>query len=146
MNFRLVLEFPGEASIMTENLTQLKLQIYPTSEEDKERLAKVTLQLRQRLLELDIERVDPDKTGEIPEGVRGDAFTIGALILTLAASGGVFTKLIDTLQSWLTERGDSSLTIEIDGDKLTISGKPYTSQQQLIDLFIARHTKATNQS
>jgi hypothetical protein len=119
---------------MTE-LTHLKLQIDPASEEDRERLAEVT-----QLLELDIERVDPDKTGEIPEGARGDPFTIGALILNLAATNGLFCKLIDTLQLWLTNRGRSSLSLEIGGDKLTLDGKPSTSQQQLIDLFIARHT------
>ncbi len=60
---------------MTDELAVMKIQIDPGSEEDMERLAEGTRQLRQHLLELDVEKVDPDRTGEIPEGARGDPFT-----------------------------------------------------------------------
>jgi hypothetical protein len=126
---------------MTQNLTQLRLQVDAMPEEDIERLGEVTRQLRQEILELDIEKVDADRTAELPEGARGDPFTIGALILTLATSGGVFTKLIDTLQSWLKNRNRNSLSLEIGGDKLTLVGNPTSSQQQLIDLFISHHAR-----
>jgi hypothetical protein len=125
---------------MTE-LSILKIQLEKSSDEDDERLGKVTSQLRQDLLDLDIEKVEPDRTGKIPEGARGDPFTLGTLILTLAASGGVFSKLIDTLQLWLNNRGSRHLTLEMDGDKLVLDGNPTKSQQQLIDLFINRHTR-----
>ena len=122
-------------------LSTLKIHLEQSPDEDDERLGKITSQLRKELLQLDIENVEPDRTGKLPEGARGDPFTLGTLILTLAASGGVFSKLIDTLQSWLNNRGSRHLTLEMDGDKITLDGIPTKSQQQLIDLFINRHTK-----
>jgi len=125
---------------MTE-LSTLKIQVEKSPDEEDEMLGKITGQLRHELLELDIEKVEPNRTGKLPEGARGDPFTLGTLILTLAASGGIFSKLIDTLQLWLQNRGSRQLSLEIDGDKLTINGNPTKSQQQLIDLFINRHTR-----
>lgn len=117
-----------EAYTMHDQSTLLRLQVNQMPDEDRERLGEVT---RNELLGLDIERADPERTGELPEGARGDPFTIGTLILTMAASGGLFSKLKDTLQSWLNNRGCSNLSIEADGDKLTLDGNPTGSQLQL---------------
>jgi hypothetical protein len=59
--------------------------------------------------------------------------------VTLAASGGVLTTLINTLQSWLSRRDNHSVTLEIGDDKLVITSASTKEQRMLIDAFIARH-------
>jgi hypothetical protein len=120
-------------------MSTLKIQLEKSTDEDDERLGKVTSQLRHELLELEIEKAEPDRTGKIPEGARGDPFALGTLVVTLVTP--VIPKLIDILQSWRMNRGSRPLSLEIDGDKITIDGNPTKEQQRLIDLFINRHTR-----
>jgi hypothetical protein len=61
---------------------------------------------RAELAELDIESVDLVADGIAPDGVKGtDPVTVGAIIVALSASGGVFTALIETLRDWLGRQG-----------------------------------------
>jgi hypothetical protein len=67
-------------------------------EADAERLETLTLALLQQLRDLDeIESVERE-TGQAKEGAKGDAVTVGAVALGIAAAG--LPKLIDLLQQW----------------------------------------------
>ena len=125
---------------MPEQTTQLMLDIDAGPDVDEEELAELTHQLRGELLELDVEAVDLVRAGEAPERAKvGDPITWGALLVALAASGGVLTTLINTLQSWLTRHERRSVTLEIDGDKLEVSGISSEEQQRLINAWLSRH-------
>jgi hypothetical protein len=106
---------------------------------DPEYLAKLTQQLRNDLLELDVEDVALSGAEKVPEGRKGDAVTWGQLIIALAASGGVFTTLITLLQTWVTRHQGYKLALEIDGDKLEITGISSKEQKRLIDEWLSRH-------
>lgn len=125
---------------MTNQATQLRLTLNAEPETDGEELEKLTRQLREELLELDVQAVDLMTDGLIPAKAKaGDPITWGTLLLTLAASGGVFTALIRVLQAWLTRHERRSITLEIEGDKLQVTGITSAEQQQLIDAWLNRH-------
>jgi hypothetical protein len=124
---------------MSEQIVTLNLTIQTGFGNDEEYSAKITQGLGNEILELDVEDVRWPKE-DIPEGSKGgDAVTWGQLIITLAASGGVFTTLITLLQAWVSRYERHALTLEIDGDKLEITGISTEEQKRLIDEWMSRH-------
>ena len=124
---------------MTSDQIRLQLNIDADQEPDVEELAYLTRQLREDLLHLDVETVDLARAGEAPTGTKAvDPVTAGTLLVTLAASGGVITTLINALQSWLTRHERRSLTLEMGGDKLEVTGVSSEEQQRLIEAWLSR--------
>lgn len=127
---------------MSNQVSKLILNLTLDPETNAEELSETTQQLRQELLEIDLDSVDFVSSGEAPSQTKsGDPITLGALLLTLAASGGVITTLINALQSWTTRHERHSVTLEIDGDKLEIHGISSDEQKQLISSWLARNSK-----
>ncbi|MDV9168567.1 hypothetical protein R6V09_00195 [Streptomyces sp. W16] len=104
-----------------------------------ERLAR---QLRAEIAELDVESVRPGRGGPVPDGAKGaDPVALGAIVVALGASGGVFTALIETLRDWL---GRSSarhrVSLTIDGDTIELERAAVAERRDPIDAYIRRHT------
>jgi len=57
-----------------------------------------------------------------PELKSGNHVISGALLIAALGSSGVFSPLIDLLKTWLTRYSLRSVTLELDGDKLGVSG------------------------
>ncbi len=129
---------------MSEGQLELTLMLDAGFDVDKEELEMATLRLRNELLDLDVEKVDLLKTGDVPEGAKGDPVSWGTLLLTLDASGGVITTLINSAQSWLTRNDRKSITLEINGDKLDIKGVSTDEQTRLINEWLSRHLDREN--
>ncbi len=124
---------------------ELYLNIKPSPEDDIEELQKLTLQLRQDISELDVEKVDYIRAEEIPPGAKaGDMITWGSLLISIATSaaagsGGLLPALVTTVQSWLTRRQEKrTISIEIGGDKLEVSAISSEDQKRIIDTWINR--------
>jgi hypothetical protein len=125
---------------MTERVARLAMRIETDSEADAEELAELAVYLREQLLELDIESADPTTAGPAPPGTRaGEIFVAGALTVMLAQSSGLFTALIDRVQSWVSPVGGRSVKLEIDGDVLEVNGITGRDQRELIKAWIDRH-------
>ena len=127
---------------MTDQTTQLVLDIGAGPDTDLEELADLTLQLREELWELDLDTVDLVRAGEVPERAKaGDPIAWGDLVLTLVTSSAALVTLISTLKAWLKpyQRRDCSVTIELDGDRLEVTGISSEEQQYLIDTWLRRH-------
>lgn len=115
---------------------RLMLNINAGSEIDNEKVADLTLQLRENLLELDVEAVDLVGEGKAPVGARAGGSVIwGTLLLTL--SHEALKTVIGYIQSWLGATGCRSVDIKIGGNKLKVTGVSSKDQQRLIDTFIA---------
>lgn len=126
---------------MSGQTTQLMLNVDAGPETDGEELEYLTRQLREELAELEVETVDLVRAGSVPQGAKaGDPMTWGALLVALTASGGVLTALISALQSWLTRHERRSVTLDISGDTLEVTGISSDEQQRLINAWINRHT------
>ena len=120
-------------------LDKLTLTIAPEPADDDEELERIVSQLRDELLELDVEAVDTAPGEEPPEGAKVvESVDWNALVVTLVASGGVLHKVIGAVQSWLTRHERSSVTLEIDGHRLELTGIPPDERQRIIDAWISR--------
>jgi hypothetical protein len=126
---------------MTDQTVRIHLGLDDTSPEaDAEESERAARQLRDGLLELDVQTVEFAPGGETPEGTKaGVPPDLSTILLTLAASGGVLTTIIGVLQSWLTRHERRSVTLEIDGDKIEITGISSEEQKRLIDAWMRRH-------
>jgi len=123
---------------------QLTLKISPQADEDAADLTRLTRQLRAELTELDVDSVEPLGDGQPQAHTKGlDLAAWGGLAIALAASGGVLTTLINTLQAWLTRHERRSVTLEIAGDKLQVTGLSSQEQSRLIETWVGRHTKSS---
>jgi hypothetical protein len=126
---------------MTERIARLGLCIDAGTEADAAELDELAVQLREQLLELDIEGADRATVGQAPPGARaGDILLAGALIVMLVQSSGLLSALVETVQSWLSRSNGRSVKLEIDGDVLEVTGITRTDQRELIKTWIDRHT------
>ena len=125
---------------MSRNTTQLTVTLDAEPDTDAEDMERLTRQLRDELSELDMQ-AGFVTGGLAPTNAKtGDVIEWGTLLLTLAASGGVITTLINVIQAWLTNRNQpAAVTVEMGSDKLQITGNPSPEQQRLIEAFLRRH-------
>lgn len=130
---------------MADPTKQLMLRVEVSTEVDAEELADATRQLREELIELEVDDVNfvhdtdiPDKSKALP------AINWTTLVVTLAASGGVLTTLINALQSWLSRNEQSSISLEIEGDKLEVTGVSSEEKRRLIKSWLSRHQRRTD--
>ncbi len=125
---------------MTNQPVRLLLHVDTELEPNGEELETLTYQLREELEELDHLHVDFVSQGEVPEKAKvAEPITFGTLILTLAASGGVLTTLISAIQGWLNRNGQRSVTLEMGGDKLVVTGISSEEQRRLINDWLTRN-------
>ena len=104
--------------------------------EERDELARA---LRDELLQLDVDAVDRPETAA-PDGTRGaGAVELGTLLVTFGQSAlGIVTS---TIARWVARRGGRSVTLELDGDRIELSGVSADDQRRLIETFVARHAE-----
>lgn len=126
---------------MTRSGTDLAVQV-EADEADLEQLDELTRQLREELLQLEVERVEAPRGGPAPPGTRaGEVAAVGALLVGLAGKVGLLPVVVDTIRGWLTRaRQPGVVKLEMDGDVLEVTGASSAQQQQLIEAWLARHT------
>lgn len=118
----------------------LKVHLDAEPDADASEVAELARNLRMRLLELDVEQVEPAR-GTAPAGSKtGDLATWQTLLVTLAASGGVLTTVISGINGWLSQRREpTSVVIEVDGDSITLPNATAEERMSLINMFLERH-------
>ncbi|MFI5175146.1 MAG: hypothetical protein ACHQKY_09835 [Terriglobia bacterium] len=126
---------------MVDLSNQIMLNIDAGPDTDPEDVSELTHRLRNELLELDVDGVEPVRGGAAPAGAKGDPLTLSALLVTLAPV--VLPALITTVQSWLNRHDRTSLTLERNGEKVVLTGNPSKQQQQIIDAWMSRQKAAT---
>lgn len=119
---------------------RVRLVVEPQDESDPDVADRLARRLRAEVAELDIESVAL-ADGTVPELAKGaDAVTIGALVVALSASGGVFTALIETVRDWLSRQSARhKISVTIDGDTIELERAASEQKQALIEAYIARH-------
>ena len=132
---------------MVDRTTQVRLTINAGSDTDVSELEELTLRLKEELADLDeVESIEMARAGETPAGAKaGDAVLLGDLVMQLLAAGGVLTTMIGALQAWLKRHGRRSVSVEIGGDKLEVTGLSSQEQRRLVDAWIARHSSTEAQ-
>ncbi|OAR23266.1 hypothetical protein A8W25_27615 [Streptomyces sp. ERV7] len=122
-------------------MREVLLSLTPDEESDAEDTDRLMRRLRAELRELDVDVLRPVPASELPAGAKGgDPVTVGAIVVALSASGGVFTVLIDTLRDWLgRQSARHRISVTIDGDTIELEHATAEERRELIDGFVRRH-------
>lgn len=108
---------------------------------DEGRLDLLHRQLRAQLDDVTSLDASLGAPAAVPDGARGlDAATVSTLAVALLGSGGL-TALLASVRDWLG-RGHAAprtVRLEIAGDVIELTGADEDEQDELVDLFLARH-------
>jgi hypothetical protein len=117
----------------------MKLILSDSDEHDPDSLDRDVRRLRAEMLRLDVQAVTtPTVPG--PDGARGvDVVQLGALLVTLVPSAEVLGYVFDLVKTWLNGRSSRSITVEIDGDVIEVTGATRADIGRLVEVFAARH-------
>jgi hypothetical protein len=123
---------------MAESADELKLQIQPETNADAEELANLAVQLLRELRELDVQSIEVERTGEVPEGAKAvDVLAIGTLVVKLGpVAVGAVARIV---QGWLNRATARSVKLQIDSDLIELTGASSQDQERLIALMEAKH-------
>jgi len=117
------------------------LSIVATSIEDypdPEELQLSVDALREDLLSLEVDRVDLSEGGPAPEGSRaGVTQAVGSLLVLLAPTLPLLEGLVGVVVAWLERTGGRSVALEIDGNRLELTGVSRADQRQLAHEWVA---------
>lgn len=116
---------------------QVSIDIDAGPGSDRAEVADLVVELRNELVEHEL---DPTVVGSAaPPGAKGALVELGSTMVVLAASGGVLTTLVGTLQAWLLRHAGSRIAIELDGDKLELTDATDEERRRAVALWLARH-------
>jgi Effector Associated Constant Component 1 len=116
-------------------MTEIRLHIGGYPDSDAEERADLAWRLREEMLGLGVDKVAHPST-QPPPGAKGGAVEWAQLVVTLAGSA---PPLIMALQGWLGRHPSAAVTLEIDGDTLTLGEASPDEQRRLVETFLARH-------
>jgi len=121
---------------------KLRLQLAEVGA-DAERLDRLSRLLRRELLEMEVEEVAALPAGPPPPGTRAfEVAAVGGLLVTIGQSVSGLEAIVSAVRQWLARgRGmRRAVRLEISGDVLELSDATAADQEQLVRLFVNRHT------
>ncbi len=123
---------------MTGVATEMRIELFEP-DADLEALDELTRNLREELLELDVDSVSTPTAGPAPVGSKGlELAAIGALLVQVKGSVQMVSAVVTAVRSWL-QRGSSpnrTLKVTVDGRTLELSAATAEQQQQVVDEFV----------
>lgn len=122
-------------------LRALVLVVKSELDVDPDEVDRLVRQLRAELTDLDVESVAAASSEKSPPGAKGgNLLHVGALLVTLSATGGVFSVLIEAVRDWLARQvAAQRISVTIDGDTIELERGTARERSALIEAFIRRH-------
>lgn len=115
---------------------RMHLVLTGSRDSDQEELDELTLQLRERLLELDVDGVELNRSGDVPAGAKPvDAIAVGALAVTAAPF--VLRSVLDLVRTWIENRPVRTVAITLGEDSLELEAVSSADQRRLMEAFLA---------
>ena len=99
----------------------VRVEVGGSDDLDARALEALTLELEEELRALDVDAVEP-ATHEAPEGARGDAITLGVLLVK--AGPTALRAVVGAVQGWLKRSQARSVRIKIGEDELEVTAYP----------------------
>ena len=125
---------------MPADWLSLRVELDADADADAEERDELTRALRAELLDLAVESVARPET-PAPDGARGaGAVELGTLLVTFGQ--GALGLVTSTIARWVQRRGGRSVSLELDGDRIELTGVSVEDQRRLIETFVARHAEA----
>jgi hypothetical protein len=127
-------------------LRDLVLVVEAQPDVDPDEVDRSVRQLHTELKGLDVESVTPLALENAPPGAKGvDPFSLGTLLITLSATGGVFPVMIETVRDWLARHAATRrISVTIDGDTLVLEQSSAQERTALIDAYLRRSARPTD--
>jgi hypothetical protein len=129
-------------STSKQETRQVVLRLSTIGEVAEDERETITRRLRRELLDLDVDSVTSLPSADLPPNAKADPFTVGALLLSLTASGGIITTLIAAINDWLGRHQDvSHISVTIEGDTLEIDRATASQRREIMQAYIDRHSR-----
>jgi hypothetical protein len=123
---------------MHEDKAKLEVRLAIEGDAPAEESDELTVNLRQELLELDVDAVDRRRAEEAPPGARGgESADLAGLVVTLAPT--VLGSVVETIRAWLSRDRGRSARLQLGDDVLELSDASPEQQEQLVAAFLARN-------
>ncbi|MGV9395132.1 hypothetical protein [Streptomyces sp. NPDC003668] len=117
---------------------EIRVELEGAADSDQEELESLTLELRQHLLDFEVERAELARRTVAPDGTKVvGALTVGTLIVTVGIP--LLPKLLDVITAWIENRPVRTATVTIGEDSIEMEALSSADQRRLIDAFIAAH-------
>ncbi|GAA0896066.1 effector-associated constant component EACC1 [Pseudonocardia zijingensis] len=129
-----------------QRTVDVRLELQPDPESSPEERELAVRRLRRELSEIDLDTdLDVVRTGgapAVPPGSKAaDPVTIGAIVLAMSASGGVFAAVVETIKDWLNRQADRHrITLTVDGDTIELARATAEERETLVEAFVRRHS------
>jgi hypothetical protein len=125
-------------------MPQLKVNIKPEKEDDKQEIDSLSRNLRDDLLHLNVEEVHLLYEKPPPGSRALDGVAIGSMIIDFV-SGGAIKEISQTVQAWIQRNENRSITMEMpDGEKIDVKGISGKDQGKMIDAWVKRQMQRMN--
>jgi len=106
-------------------------------------LDSLTANLRQELLQLDVNDVTRLREGPPPPGAKAvELVALASLVIAVGNIAGALSSVVHTIQGWVGHKPDRKVRLEMDGDVIELSSATTGQQQQLVDEWLTRHGTA----
>lgn len=117
---------------------ELRVDLGLDRDADPAEVDAATRQLRNELLELDVDDVQRVQKGSPPPGARAvDVAVLGSLAVT--AGQEVIGAVFRALAQWLGRGANRSVKLTIGEDSIELSGASADDQRKLLESFLDRH-------
>ena len=127
---------------MSDQQLQLRVALELDPAADAAEVEERTLQLREELLELDVDGVQQPSIGPPPEGAKGvEAALLGTLVVT--AGREMVSAVVHLIAGWLSRGGGRSIKLQLDDDVIELSNASKEEQQRAMEAFLARHAPSS---
>lgn len=115
----------------------LRMRLQPQPYDDADDLDEATQQLRDVLLDLEVDAVRPLEDPAVPLDAKGVAALAGWLAVQMGGFAGI-RAIIAAIREW-AGRSNRQVEVTIDGDTLKVSGISSAQQDKLINDWLDRH-------
>ncbi|QFZ19863.1 effector-associated constant component EACC1 [Saccharothrix syringae] len=125
----------------TEDERVVLLVVEPDPDVDPDSADRLARRLRTEVAQLDVD-ARLAAAGPSPEGAKvGDPVALGAVLVALSASGGVFPLLVETVRDWLARQAARHrVSLTVDGDTITLEKATAAERRALVDAYVQRHS------
>jgi hypothetical protein len=125
---------PSEEDTLIDQ-SDLIVRVHGNPDEEGRDLLLLISQLRNALLDLDVDSVESLSSSSSPDGAKG-----GGIVETLGIKLGAVAvkKAVEKIREWISRSG-RSIEVTIDGDTVKLTGATASQQEQLLTAWLARH-------
>jgi hypothetical protein len=118
------------------------LVVLPDPQADVHDVERLVRRLRADLADLDVDDVHAVANGDLPEGAKAaDPVTVGAIMLAMSASGGLFTSVVGAVRDVLAHHAERhKVVMTIGSDSIELAGATDEQRDDLVRAFVDRHT------